>query len=332
MDKPLVSIVIPAFNAQRTIGLTLKALSAQTYLGPKEIIVVDDGSSDETARLIKSFPNVSYIYQSNQGPAAARNRGFQVSQGTFVFFTDSDCIPEPLWIEKCLEGFIDEKIGVVCGSYGIANPQHLLARCIHAEILYRHYHLMPDFPKAFGSYNFCARREVFSDVKGFNITYRNASGEDNDLSYKILQSGKTIYFARHAVVAHFFPWLVLKYLREQFSHGFWRVQMYRDHPAMALGDDYTFWKDIIEPPVILLILFLFVLALFFTPFFLFLALAFLGLLSITELAFSLLMTKTPLEAIFYAFIMLLRAIARTLGFLTGAFFLLIPKSSQKSFV
>ena len=326
MDKPFVSIVVPAYNAQATIGLTLQALIQQGYQGPKEIIVVDDGSTDGTAKCIKSFPDVVYVFQSNQGPAAARNHGFKMSKGFFVFFTDSDCIPESSWIEKSLKGFTDKDIGVVCGSYGIANREYLLARCIHAEILYRHCCLMPDFPKSFGSYNFCTRRNVFESVGGFNTSYRNASGEDNDLSYKILRSGSRIYFSREALVAHFFPFLVLKYLKEQFAHGFWRARMYRDHPRMAMGDDYTFWKDIIEPPAVLLIIAMAFLGMFFKAFFLSLALGSLALLSIIELVFSFLMVKVFPEAIFYAFVMLLRSMARTLGFVSGAFHLFLSKS------
>jgi len=319
MNKPFVSIVVPAYNAQRTIDLTLQALADQSYQGPKEVIVVDDGSSDSTPERIKAFRHASYIYQENQGPAAARNRGFQASKGEIVFFTDADCIPERAWIEKCLSGFTDETIGVVCGSYGIANPGSLLARCIHAEILYRHRYHMPNFPKSFGSYNFCLRRKVFEAAGGFNPSYRNASGEDNDLSYKILKLGSKIFFARDTIVDHFFPTFVLKYLKEQFRHGFWRARMYRDHPQMALGDDYTFWKDIVEPPIILAMMLLLIMGMIFKLFFIPLAFGFLVILSLIELLFSFRMTKSPFEALFYAFVMLLRAMARTLGFVTGAF-------------
>ncbi len=327
MDKPSVSIVIPAYNAQRTIGRALQALLQQTYTGPKEIIVVDDGSTDQTAQWVKSFHAVSYLFQQNQGPAAARNRGFQASQGEFVFFTDSDCVPQPDWIEKCIQGFSDQTIGVVCGSYGIANAKHLLARCIHREILFRHKNLMPDFPKSFGSYNFCTRRTVFESVQGFNTSYRKASGEDNDLCYKILESGARIYFARQALVDHFFPTRVGKYLKEQFAHGFWRARMYRDHPSMAKGDDYTFWKDIVEPPIVLVIFLLFALGLCFKSFSVSWALFFLAWLSLGELIFSFVMMKSLPESLFFAFVMLLRAFARTAGFLFGAARLFSLKST-----
>jgi len=327
-NRPFVSVVVPAYNAQRTIKLTIEALLSQSYDGPQEIIVVDDGSCDDTHKIIQSFPDVVCVRQENQGPAAARNRGFAASRGAFIFFTDSDCIPEAQWIEKCLKGFSFDDIAVVCGSYGIANKEFLLSRCIHDEIVYRHRYHMPDHPKSFGSYNFCVRRNVFSMVGGFNTSYRNASGEDNDLSYKILSAGFRIFFARHALVRHFFPTLILKYLKEQFSHGFWRVRMYRDHPHMALGDDYTFWKDIVEPPLVLIFAFAFGGGVW-VPFFDTLAFFIIMVLSIMELAFSFRMIKAPCHAVFYAFVMLLRAFSRTIGFMTGTLSFFLPKSPKK---
>ncbi len=330
MNEPKVSVVIPCYNAKRTIGLTLQALIQQTYPGPTEIIVVDDGSSDQTFELIRSFPDVIYIHQENQGPAVARNRGFRASSGEFVFFTDSDCIPEPRWIEKCLSGFQNSDIAVVCGSYGIANPEYMLARCIHQEILYRHQYLMPDFPKAFGSYNFCVRRKVFEAVSGFSETYRNPSGEDNDLSYKILRTGARIYFSRHCYVEHFFPTRVGKYLREQFRHGFWRVPVYLEHPQMAAGDDYTFWKDILEPPIcfgIGICALLGVLTpLYVRP----VVFGLLAILSLVEIFFGYVMTKKMSATIFFSFVMLLRSFARAAGFLIGIFSIFLSKSFQKS--
>ena len=249
MNPVCVSVIIPAYNASATIGQALNALSRQNCFQPFEVIVVDDGSSDKTAEIVASFPSVRYIRQDNAGPAAARNHGARLAQGEYLAFTDSDCIPHEDWISQLMSGFSQPHVGVVAGSYGIANPKSRLARGIHKEILWRHQHLMPDFPNSFGSYNFCVRKNVFDAVGGFNTAYRTASGEDNDLSYKITGSGWRIYFERKAFVDHYHPTRVVKYLKEQFRHGFWRLKMYMDHPRMMRGDGYTYWKDIIEMPL-----------------------------------------------------------------------------------
>ena len=103
---------------------------------------------------------------------------------------------------------------------------------------------MPQYPKSFGSYNFCIKKNIFDEVNGFDENYKNASGEDNDLSYKIGNAGYKIYFNKEMLVKHHHPEKVWKYLKEQYQHGFWRAKMYKDHPCMIMGDDYTYWKDI----------------------------------------------------------------------------------------
>ncbi|MBF0571349.1 MAG: glycosyltransferase [Candidatus Omnitrophica bacterium] len=312
-----ISVIIPAYNASATIGRTLEALSRQKCNQPFEVIVVDDGSCDNTADIVCSFAAARYVRQDNAGPACARNHGANLARGKFLAFTDSDCIPHEDWISRLMETFGQQEIGVVCGSYGIANPKYWLARCVYKEILWRHTRLMPDYPNAFGSYNFCVRKEVFDAIGGFNSAYRHASGEDNDLSYKITQSGWRIYFQRKALVDHYHTVKVVKYLKEQFRHGFWRVKMYMDHPRMMSGDGYTFWKDIIEMPLagglflgLALSAFHYirlveVVYLILVPFLFF------------EIYYALIMTRCFFEGILFGFVLLFRAFARMIGFSTG---------------
>lgn len=331
MNPICVSVIVPAYNASATIGQVLEALSKQNCFQPFEVIVVDDGSTDNTADIVNSFAPVKYIRQDNAGPASARNLGAKLALGEYLAFTDSDCIPHEDWISQLMAGFTvgagskPACTGVVAGSYGIANPRSTLARCVYKEILWRHQNLMPDFPNSFGSYNFCVKKNVFDAVGGFNTDYRSASGEDNDLSYKIIQSGWRIYFQRKALVDHYHPTLVLKYLKEQYRHGFWRLKIYRDHPRMMRGDDYTFWKDILEVPWVGCFLGAVVLAFFhFMPlndaecFILFPFLIF-------EIIYALIMTLCFFEGIFFGFVLLFRAFARTLGLSTGILLLLFKK-------
>ena len=88
-SNPLVSVVIPAYNAERFLGEAIESVLAQAY-GPVETIVVDDGSTDDTAAVARSYDGVKVIVQENGGPAAARNRGFAAANGDFVAFHDAD--------------------------------------------------------------------------------------------------------------------------------------------------------------------------------------------------------------------------------------------------
>lgn len=88
-SKPLVSIVIPCYNQARYLGEAIESALGQTH-SPVEVIVVDDGSSDETARVARSHSSVQYLRQRNSGAPRARNAGLAASRGEFVLFLDAD--------------------------------------------------------------------------------------------------------------------------------------------------------------------------------------------------------------------------------------------------
>jgi glycosyltransferase involved in cell wall biosynthesis len=248
-----VSVVIPAYNAERTIRHTVAQSLSQTKGSLQvEVLVVDDGSTDDTAAVAESA-GATVIGQENAGPAAARNRGWRSANGRVICFVDADCIPSKDWLVNLLDGFSNSEIGAVTGSYDIANATSWLARWVHREIVERHMR-MPAFVRAFGSYNAAIPKYVLESTGGFDPSYRRASGEDNDLSYRILKRGWLIRFQKEAKVAHHHPEKLLKYLKEQYRHGFWRAKLYKDHPDMIRGDDYTRLRDTLEPILVLAIL------------------------------------------------------------------------------
>jgi len=313
-----VSVIVPAFNAEGIIEECLRALTALEYGGPLEIIVVDDGSTDGTRECAARFESVRYLYQENAGPAAARNRGVKESGSEIVCFTDADCIVHRDWVEKLAGHFDKPDIAAVAGSYGIANPDSALARGVHGEILYRHRHFVPEYPRVFGSYNVALRREIFTAAGGFDESYRFASGEDNDLSYKILAAGRKIFFERRALVDHHHPVHFRKYLKEQYRHGFWRAKMYFRHPSMIGGDDYTFWKDGAEVLLAGGIFGAFTAGIFFGHM---LRIAALGVivLILIEIYYGRRFVSGSKDAGFYAFVMFFRSFFRTAGLVRGAF-------------
>jgi len=89
VEGPLVSVVIPAYDAERFLGEAIESVLAQTY-SPLELIVVDDGSRDTTAGVAGGYPEAKVIRQANAGPSAARNRGFAASGGEMIAFHDAD--------------------------------------------------------------------------------------------------------------------------------------------------------------------------------------------------------------------------------------------------
>src|SRR3979490_1155633 len=90
-----VSIIIPTFNGASRIANCLDALRQQVAGRDAEILVVNDGSTDNTANVVDRYPGVRLITQANAGPAAARNRGALEARGKIILFTDDDCTPMP---------------------------------------------------------------------------------------------------------------------------------------------------------------------------------------------------------------------------------------------
>lgn len=93
-ENPLVSVIIPVYNGGRYLRAALESVFAQTYRA-FEVIVIDDGSTDDSAAIAQSFPDVRYIHQSNQGVAAARNNGIEAARGEFFAFIDQDDLWSP---------------------------------------------------------------------------------------------------------------------------------------------------------------------------------------------------------------------------------------------
>jgi glycosyltransferase involved in cell wall biosynthesis len=107
-DPPLVSVVMPAFNAARFIQRAIDSVLQQTYANI-ELIIIDDGSSDDTVPLLArlSAPNVTAISQENAGAGHARNRGIEASRGTFIAYLDAD----DYWLPRKIERQIAVMLG-----------------------------------------------------------------------------------------------------------------------------------------------------------------------------------------------------------------------------
>ncbi len=103
--SPLVSVIVPTYNRASVIGEAIDSILSQSYR-PVEIVVIDDGSSDDTASRVRRYGHpVKYVYQRNRGPAAARNCGIQYAAGDFIAFCDSDDVWNPGKLEREMEIF-----------------------------------------------------------------------------------------------------------------------------------------------------------------------------------------------------------------------------------
>jgi glycosyltransferase involved in cell wall biosynthesis len=124
--NPIVSIIIPTFNRAEYVGQAVRSVFAQTF-ADYEVIVVDDGSTDNTREVLDAFkgaPNFRYHYQPNSGRSTARNQGFTLAQGDFILFLDSDDLLFPDALAQLYAAAQSSAAGMIVGQVQFAN-EHL---------------------------------------------------------------------------------------------------------------------------------------------------------------------------------------------------------------
>lgn len=234
-----VSIIIPTFNGSARIAGCLDALTEQTTAQIAEILVVNDGSTDNTAEIVARYPGIRLINQSNAGPAAARNRGAMEARGMLILFTDDDCIPSPGWLNAMTEPFKDSDVVGVKGIYRTRQRQ-VVARFVQIEYEDK-YRLMADVAEIdfIDTYSAGFRRDRFLEIKGYDARFPVACAEDVELSYRMSARGWTMRFIPSAMVYHTHPDTLWAYVTKKYKFAFWRVLALRTNPNKLLKDSHT---------------------------------------------------------------------------------------------
>ncbi|MFC1633812.1 glycosyltransferase [Planctomycetota bacterium] len=304
----MVSVIIPAYNSEKSIGQCLKALSEQSYPADSyEVIVVDDGSIDNTPTIAQDH-TIQYIRQENKGPAAARNNGAQKAKGDIILFTDSDCVPEAHWIREMVKSFEDSKVMAVKGAYR-TRQNGLMARFAQVEFEERFEMLKKvENIDMVDTYSAGFRKEMFVDLGGFDTSFPVANNEDTELSYRMSAQGYKMVFNPKAIVYHLsHPDSIAKYARLKFWRGYWRMEVYRRFPNKMIKDTYT--PQTLKFQILFLYLSLVILLLAsFWPsliLLLFLGIISFGLLTLPFTIFAI--KRDPAVGVLSAFFLLIRA-------------------------
>ncbi len=233
---PFVSIVIPAYNASRTIRDCLDSILQQDYPRDRfEVIIVDNGSKDDTPEIVKRYP-VKLAYERKlQGPHAATNTGIREAQGDILVFTDSDCIAKQGWLRAMVKPFEDENIVGVGGRIDSYKPTTRVERFMAEEIKpHANCVKMSDsFPVAVLTGNAAWRAKAVHAAGMFNPNLY--TGSEVDLSWRIQwQTGKTVAHAQDAVVYHVFNPTLHRLFRHFFIYGYSEIilaTLHKDKPG-----------------------------------------------------------------------------------------------------
>ncbi len=186
MKPGSVSIVIPVLNGAHTIGATLRSLGEQRVDAVRETIVVDNGSTDGTAQVVRQFPDVRLLHEATPGAAAARNCGLRAATGEVVLFCDADVVLTRHWLPEMVAAFGDPDVMLAAGRIVCYPPQtgaeRYLATCGVYDV--ERASERPYFPLA-PSGNMGVRRAAALAVDGFDESMLSA--EDADFCHRVMQ-------------------------------------------------------------------------------------------------------------------------------------------------
>ncbi len=225
---PPVSVVVPVLNAARTLSRCLGAL-VQLDPAPIEILVVDNGSTDDSRAIAERFAashraiTVRVLDAPRRGASIARNVGVRQAAGAVIAFTDADCAPEPSWLAPLMRPFADPRTAAVAGRV-VGDPGHSLLEIFSSLYTLQlpaeqqvHTTFTP-FAGGFPTANLAIRREGFMTVQGFDERVA-IYGEDYDLCARIYAEGWQIVYEPGAVVRHHHRTSLQSVLKQAYGFG-----------------------------------------------------------------------------------------------------------------
>ncbi|GGX89988.1 glycosyltransferase [Streptomyces fructofermentans] len=195
-----VSVLVPAYNEAKCIENTVRSLMAGEH--PIEVLVIDDGSSDGTARIVENLrlPNVRVVRQLNAGKPAALNRGIANARYDLIVMMDGDTVFEPATVRELVQPFGDPSVGAVAGNAKVGNRNSMIGAWQHIEYvmgfnldrrMYDMLNCMPTIPGAVGAF----RRSALERVGGMS---EDTLAEDTDITMAMHRDGWRVVYAENA--------------------------------------------------------------------------------------------------------------------------------------
>jgi glycosyltransferase involved in cell wall biosynthesis len=230
-------VVVPVRDGAESIGGCIASLLACDYPGEHEIIVVDNGSSDATAEIVRSHP-VTYLYEPRRGVSHARNRGIEASEAEIVALLDGDCVVGPGWMREIVAPFSDPAIGAVGGELENMPPGTVAER--QAERLLGRWqrYAMSSAPPYAVTANAAFRRGVFERVGLFDPEMPRA--QDVEFGHRF-DAGSDLGLA-------FSPAALARHRHATTARGFFRQQLGWAYGAGLLAHRMRLAGRPSEPP------------------------------------------------------------------------------------
>jgi GT2 family glycosyltransferase len=228
--NPRVSVVVACYNGERTLKGCLESLERLNY-PDYEVILVDDGSTDNTARIAGEHPRTRLIkHETNLGLSVARNTGIAAATGEIVAFTDADCRPDEDWLHFLVSDLLDGGFGAIGGHNFLPRDDSSVAAAVlvspggpaHVMLTDREAEHVPGC-------NLAVYKWALAEAGGFDPIFRKA-GDDVDICWRLQERGLKIRFSPAGFVWHYRRSTVRAYLRQQEGYGAAEALLVRKHP------------------------------------------------------------------------------------------------------
>ena len=245
---PKVSVVVASYNGERTLEACLKSLQELNY-PDYEVVLVDDGSTDQTQQICQRFPDVRYIrHERNLGLSTARNTGIHAAQGEIVAFTDSDCRADEDWLYYLVGDLLNSDFAGIGGHNLLPPEDSWIAAAVmvspggpaHVMITDRLAEHIPGCNMAFYKW-------ALDEIGGFDPIFRKA-GDDVDVCWRLQQHGYSLGFSPGGFVWHYRRATARDYLKQQSGYGEAEALLARRHPEYFNWFGGSEWRGRIYSP------------------------------------------------------------------------------------
>ena len=235
-----VTFIVPVRNGEAWLDATLWAIESQADGRPMEVIAIDDGGADGSARILAEHAargSVRVIAGRGRGAAAAVNLGLAHARHPIICQVDQDVVPEPGWMTRLIAALDDAGVAAAQGYYVAPRPAGVWARMAGLDLEQRYGRIAGSFVDHVCTGNTAYRADALRGVGG--LDERIGYGYDNDLSYRLLAAGHRLVFCRDARAVHRWRDSARGYLRQQYGLAYGRFDVVAKHPRRLTGDDVS---------------------------------------------------------------------------------------------
>jgi len=214
-----VSIIVPAYNAERTIVDCLRAATNLNWPGNLEVIVINDGSTDRTEELASSIAGVRVVTTANGGAAHATNTAIRAARYAIVVSLDADAVLEPDWIQKILPSFDEPGVGAVAG-YAVTANKSIVGKLMGYDVELR-LDRSPKYTDHLYTMNTAYLREALLQVGMLDESMKIAY--DADLSRRLRAAGYKLVLIKDATCRHYWRDDLKGYIKQQYNYAYYRL-------------------------------------------------------------------------------------------------------------